>query len=631
MNHIGPAVYLDIDLTIGTIQHRELPEELFRMYPGGSSLATYLLLREMPAGVESLSPDNILVLAVGPATTLPISGISRVSAAAKSPLTGAIGDSQAGGYFPTQMARAGVHALMFRGRAPEPTYLWLKDGVAELRSATHLWGKATGEVDDLIKEELGDSKIEIAQCGIAGERGVRYAAIINMSQRANGRTGMGAVMGSKNLKAVAVRGSSGKKPVDAETWKRLAGSIKQRIKDSPDMEGLSEFGTDGMLGGQNDVGGLPTRNWATGHIEGAEALTGQTMTNTILIGHETCFGCAVHCKRVVEVPGRVDPRYGGPEYETCSTFGSYCGITDLVAVSEASQFCNMYGLDTISCGATIAFAMEANERGLIPADLRVGYEDLRFGNAEAMVRLVKDIAFGSTPLGRLLGEGSLRAGTALGCPELSISVKGLEFPAHMPQVKRSLALIYAVNPFGADHQSSEHDPAVETPPGNLMRDNLEQLGAYQTEECTVMSVNKVQFTYTTQLIFSLCDTLCLCDMVWGPSWEAYGPNDLVDMVKASTGWDVTLGELMQIGERRINLMKMFNVREGFTRKDDQLPERLFTPLPSGPSKGLAVDREEQEKALDVYYAIAGWDQNGRPTRWKLESLGLGWLVEEKSK
>ena len=367
---------------------------------------------------------------------------------------------------------------MIRGRAAEPTYLWLHDGVAELRPAGHLWGKTTSEVDDVLKHELGDDKIQVAQAGPAGEKLVRLAAIMNMANRANGRTGMGAVMGSKNLKAIVARGTSKKLPLaDAAVLNQLARAGAAEIPNNPDVLGLRTDGTAGVLEWQHAAGTLPTFNYNAGQFDRYEAISGQTMTATILADRDTCYACAVRCKRVVETEwqGRpVEARHGGPEYETLGVFGSYCGVDDLPAISLANKICNEHGLDTIGTGATVAWTMECFEGGLL-TESDIGFP-APFGDASAMVRLTEMLAR-REGFGDILANGSRRAADLIGKGhDLLITVKGAEAPAHMPQAKRSLGVIYAVNPFGADHQSSEHDPMIEDGAAELSLDRLKLLG-----------------------------------------------------------------------------------------------------------------------------------------------------------
>ena len=618
-----------VDLTHGRIETRTIPEETFRKYPGGSALAAYLLLHTMPRGADPLGPDNVLVMAVSPLTGLAISGQSRMTACARSPLTGAIGDSQCGGFFPAEMRAAGADAIVFTGQSPEPVYLWLHDGVAELKPATHLWGKVTADVDRMLKDEVGDQKCEIAQIGPAGENQVRFAAIMNMVNRANGRTGLGAVMGSKKLKAVVVRGSKLPKPAAPEKFRELVKKLKPLQEANPGIVWFGEYGTAGVLAIQNKMGGLPSMNYNEGTFEHAQAIDGSTMVKTILKERDTCYACVVKCKRVVEVHEPdldVDPIYGGPEYETLNMLGSMCGVGDLKVLAKASADCNKYGMDTISCGATIAWAMEAKAKGLLD-DQGLG---LAFGDAASVLRAVEAIAL-RRGAGHLLAEGSLKAAQQLGqaAVDLTVTCKGQELPAHMPQHKRSLGLMYAVNPFGADHQSSEHDTALRAKPGTLHRRRLAEIGIEDDLDLRDLSDAKVRFAYRTQCFVSAIDTLGLCQFVWGPSWQLYGPADTAELVNAGTGWETTIEELLRVGERRIHLLRAFNAREGIGKNGDTLPRKMFQPLTGkGPTAGVAMTDEEFEHARATYYTLAGCDPaTGYPTREKLGELGLEWLAE----
>jgi aldehyde:ferredoxin oxidoreductase len=618
-----------VDLSRGTVETKTLPDDVYRKYPGGSALAAYLVLKQIPAGADPLGPDNVLVMAVSPLTGLAISGQSRMTACARSPLTGAIGDSQCGGFFPAEMRAAGTDAIVFTGRAAEPVYLWLHDGQAELRPAKHLWGKVTADVDRILKEEVGDPKAEIAQIGPAGENLVRFAAIMNMVNRANGRTGMGAVMGSKRLKAVVVRGTKSPKPAKPEEFRGLVKRLKEMQEMNPGIGWFGEYGTAGVLAIQDKMGGQPTRNYTEGTFEQCKDIDGSTMVKTILKERDTCYACIVKCKRVVEVhePGiDVDPIYGGPEYETLTFFGSMCGVGDLKLLAKASADANKYGMDTISAGATIAWAMEAKAKGLLD-DKGLG---LAFGDGQSVLRAIEAIAL-RRGVGDLLAEGSLRAAKTLGpaAVDLTVTVKGQELPAHMPQHKRSLGLIYAVNAFGADHQSSEHDSMLKTKPGSLHRRRLAELGEFGDLDLRDLSDDKVRFAFTTQCFYSALDTLGLCQFVWGPSWQLYGPAETVELVRSGTGWDATMKELLEVGERRINLMRAFNAREGIGKEADTLPKKLFQPLGGkGPTAGVALTTEEFERARETYYRLAGCDPaTGYPTPAKLADLGLDWLAE----
>lgn len=625
------AKILDINLTSGEICSKVIPGDVYRLYPGGSSLGLYILLNEMNPKVDPLSPENMLILSVSPLVGFPISGANRMTSTTKSPLTNTVGDSQAGGFFPAYLKGNGWDGIVIKGKAKKPVYLYINEEKVEIRDAANVWGKITGEAEEIIRQELEEEKIDIAQIGPAGENLVKYACIINMCNRANGRNGTGAVMGSKNLKAIAVKKISNRQPVDKEGYKALAGSIKRRLENNLVLQAMGEHGTDVDLEAYSDEGFLPTRNWTTGWFpEGARNITGTTMSNTILKKRDTCYACAVRCKRVVEIPGKVNPLYGGPEYESCATLGSYCGITNLEVVAVSNQLCNMYGLDTISTGATIAFAMECFEKGILDKTQTDGL-DLSFGNDEIMPILIEKIAK-RDGFGDILADGSYRAANKIGgdAYKYSISVKGQEIPAHMPEMKPSVGLIYAVNPFGADHQSSEHDPVLVMSASSKERTNLSNLGIWKGyDDIKKLDDEKVRFAYNTQCFYSLMDILCLCQFVWGPSWQLYGPKDVVELAKVAIGWDTSVHELMLIGERRINMMRYFNTQAGFNKKDDYLPERLFEPFEEGPSKGVAMDKDKFDKALTTYYSIAGWDlETGNPTEGTLKKLSIGWLLEK---
>lgn len=620
-----------IDLTRGAIDIETPPEAFYRKYLGGSAMGMYYILRDIKLPVDPLGPDNVLTLMLSVLTGAPISGQSRMTANAASPLVDGIGDSQCGGFFPAEMRFAGFDGVVVRGQAATPMYLWLHDGQAELRPAGHLWGKTTSEVDDLLKRELGDDKIEIAQCGPAGEKLARLAAIMNMSNRANGRTGMGAVMGSKKLKAVVVRGTSKKLPwADPKRLNELAKTGAADVEANPDVLGLRKFGTAGVVTYQNTSGTLPTFNYTAGQFDGFEAISGETMADTILKDNDTCYACTVRCKRVVETEwqGRpVERRHGGPEYETVSTFGSYCGVSDLPAIAMANKLCNDFGLDTIGVGATVAWAMECYTKGLLN-EAEVGFP-APFGDAGAMVRLTELIGR-REGFGKVLGEGSRRAADALGKGhELLITVKGSEAPAHMPHAKRSLALIYAVNPFGADHQSSEHDPMIEEGAAPLYMQRNQLLGFDHELKPRSLDAEKVRYALKTQQFYSFLDSADLCQFVWGPAWTLYGPEESVDFVRAATGWeDFNLAELLEVGERRLNMMRAYNARAGLDRKADRLPAKFFRELGgSGPTAGVALDPAEVEAAKDEYYRQAGWDPaTGNPTSATLARLGLDWAA-----
>ncbi|MBN1667929.1 MAG: aldehyde ferredoxin oxidoreductase family protein [Anaerolineales bacterium] len=623
---------LHVDLTSGKLEIEEPPESFYRKYMGGSAMGVYYVLRDTPAGVDPLAPENVLTLMVSVTTGAPISGQSRLNANAKSPMSGAIGDSQAGGFFPAELKFAGFDGIVIKGRSPKPVYLSILHGEAKLQDAAHLMGKLTGEVDETLRQEIGDPKAEVLQHGPAAENGVRFSGLVNMANRHNGRTGMGLVMASKNLKAVVVRGTQKVQLADPQALAALNKVGPKLMPENPDVDGLGKYGTASVVVFQNTIGSLPTRNYNEGQFEGCEDLSGEVMYDTVLKGRDTCHACVVRCKREVEITEgayQVNPVYGGPEYETLGTFGSYCGVNNLAAVCKANEICNQYGVDTISCGATIAFAMECFEKGIIGLE-QTGGLDLRFGNDTAMIEVLRQIVTNSGPLGKILSQGSARAARVWGAAaeECLITVKSEEAPAHMPQAKKALSVIYAVNPFGADHQSSEHDPMYEGETSPLYLERLAALDLKDPPEPGSLGPEKVRFAAYTHIFYSLLDTLELCQFVWGPAWTLYGPSETVELVRSVTGWQTSLFELMKVGERRLNLLRVFNAREGFDRKDDVLPKKFFRKLQGvGPTAGAALDPVEFEKALDLYYQLMGWTKNGVPTHANMVDLGIEWAAE----
>jgi aldehyde:ferredoxin oxidoreductase len=622
---------LHVDLTKGSLTVEEPNDAFYRKYMGGSAMGMHYILRDMPKGADPLGPENVLTLMAGVTTGAAISGQSRLNANAKSPISGGIGDSQSGGFFPAELKFAGFDGIVIKGKSSKPVYLCIIDGKYEFRDAAHLLGKKSGEVDDIIHKEV-DPKAEILQHGMGAENGVLFSTLVSMSNRHNGRTGMGLVMASKNLKAVVVRGTGKAKVANQKAITDLNRIGPKALPENGDMDGLAKHGTAVVVLFNNTIGTLPTRNYNEGQFEGCEPISGERMTETVLKERDTCYACVVKCKRVVEIkdgPYKVDPRYGGAEYETLGTFGSYCGVDDLAAVNLANQICNEYAVDTIAAGATIAFAMECFENGVITKEQTAGL-DLKFGNTEAMLKALDMMVKGEGEFGKTLGMGSERAAKVWGkgADEFLITVKGAESPAHMPQAKRSLALIYAVNPFGADHQSSEHDPYYEEGVGDFNLDRLKQIGLGSPQPAYSLTEEKVRFAYETEVFYSMLDSAELCQFVWGPTWTLYDGQQTADMVNAVTGWDMTVDELMEVGRRRLSLFRVFNAREGLGRKDDKLPKKFFKALTgTGPTAGFVLTHEEVDSAIDTYYKLAGLNADGAPTLETLKKHDVEWAAE----
>ena len=634
---------LHVDMTNRTLEVEEPTEEFYRKYVGGSLMGLYYLWKNSPAGIDALDPQNTLVFATSAGTGLPVSGQSRCTVTCKSPSTGGVADSQAGGFWPAELKFAGYDAIVVKGASEKPLYLSIIHGEAKLHDASHLWGKPTLDVDKILQAELGDKKIEIAQIGVSGEKLSNFAAIMNMSNRAWGRTGTGAVMGSKKLKAIVVRGKQKVVPGDK---KAILAMAKQGAKDlEPTGVGaFGKYGTAGAVMSQYGSGGLPSYNWDSGvmrTVEEAEAIDGTRLYDELLAGaaeekqdrkgRDTCYACIVRCKRVAESEykdKKIIPEYGGPEYETLATFGSYCGISDLHAVTYANQLCNQYGVDTISCGATISWAFECFEQGVLTLE-ETGGIDLSYGNAEGMIEMLLK-TLNREGFGDVLAMGSVKAADYLGKGHAYLlAVKGQELPAHMPHVKRSMGLIYAVNGFGADHQSSEHDTSYDKEAFKNSARYLEPIGLNSPVPHQSLGKEKVEFTLKTHYTYGAADTMSVCQFVFGSGWQLYTPIDMANFMSAATGWDIDVAEIQLCGQRRTNLMRAYNVREGLTRADDILPQKLFKKaLKGGRSDGLLLQQEELETAIDIYYEQAGWDPAGVPTRVTLESIDLGWIADD---
>ena len=636
---------LHVNLTDHSLEVEQPDEQFYRQYVGGSLMGLYYLWKNTPAGIDALDPRNTLTFAVGPSTGLPVSGQSRCTVTCKSPSTEGVADSQAGGFWPAELKFAGFDGVVVHGASETPVYLTIIEGEAKLHDASHLWGKTTLEVDELLKEELDDKKIEIAQVGISGEKLSNFAAIMNMSNRAWGRTGTGAVMGSKKLKAIVVRGKAKVAPANKRAVVGLSKSGAKEYKGS-DMAEFGKYGTAAAVSGQQASGGLPTFNWSSGVFptqEQAYAISGERLYDEFLEGaaegkqdrkgRDTCYACIVRCKRVVEAEykeTKLIPEYGGPEYETLATFGSYCGIDDMEAVIYANQLCNEYGVDTISCGATLSWAIECAENGLLSAEETDGIQ-LSYGDGDAMIQmLIKTL--NREGFGDVLADGSRKAADRLGKGhEYLQTVKGQEMPAHMPQVKRSLAVMYAVNPFGADHQSHEHDP-VYSPKAyaNFYGERLNLLGLDNPQSSKSMNPEKINYTLKTQYTYSAADTMSVCQFVYGPSWQLYHAQHMADLYQAATGWDTSVEDIQDMGRRRLNLMRAYNAREGLTRDNDTLPVKMLTKaLEGGRSDGIMIEPSELKYGLDMYHEQAGWDAvTGTPTRDTLESCGLGWAADD---
>jgi aldehyde:ferredoxin oxidoreductase len=611
---------LHIDLTHSKIEIEEPDEGFYRRYLGGNGFVGYYLLKEMPAGTDPLGPDNVLVMACGTLTGIPVAGAGRSAVGAKSPLTGGYGEADVGGFFGAELKRAGFDALVIRGQAPKPVYLWVHDGQAEIRAAEHLWGMQTLECQEAVRAELGVKRARTAMIGPGGEKMVRYACVINDLKHAAGRTGMGAVMGSKNLKCVATRGRAAVPVADAEALKELTRYMRENWQEK--AGGLHELGTSGGVNGLNEMGAFPTRNFQDGQFEGAAKISGEAMRDTILVGREGCYACPVRCKRAVEVDDgtyQVIRSYGGPEYETIGAFGSCCGVDDLPAIAQANALCNAYGLDTISTGMVVAFAMECFENGLLTLQDTGGLE-LKFGNAPAMVELTRQICE-REGLGDLLAEGPRQAARKIGhgAEAFVMAVKGQPFPMHEGRVRHGQALGYAVSPTGADHMHNIWEGGLVKAP---LGQGLQSLGLYEPVPRTELNAHKIRaYIYLTNWAW-------VSNHIGHCAFVPWSREQIVQLIQAITGWQTNIWELLKVAERGVTLARVFNLREGLTRADDVLPARMNTPFVNGTLNEKPVDPEALDAAVRIFYGMMGWDpETGEPTEARLQELDIAWARE----
>ena len=662
---------LDVDLTKEEVRYRSLDEVCpdYKDYIGGRGLGVRILFDELRPETDPLGPENILMFAMGPLTGTAVSGSGRYCIVTKSPLacpknpkiigrSGAVFDSHSGGDWSDELKHAGFDLIIVRGRAESPVYLWVHDGKAEIREAKQIWGKGTHEATKMIKEELADPYLKVACIGPAGENLTRVACIINDADykghgRAAGRGGVGAVMGSKNLKAITVRGTLAVEIAKPGEFARAVRDISMKLReDSVCAETLPMYGTEALYNTINESGLLPTCNFQWGmfreaNLTSGEALVGEVAETpkTITKTEGCCRTCIMRCGRVTKIPEEIRPAYvtigegEGPEYETTWAFGAMCGVADIAAIEEANYLCNDLGLDTISTGSAIACAMELCQTGYIGMP---GYDlgDNPFSDGELVVKLVRMIAY-KKDVGAELAEGSYRLAAKHGHPELSMSVKALEMPAYDPRGALAHGLAYATSNRGGCHvrayliaaEVMGHYHGLESP------DIDEATDEFRLSK----DGHKTDLVLTFQNLFSAIDSLDQCLFtVFG-----IGPEEYAKEISAVTGIDYTAEDILKIGERVWNLERLFNIREGFTKVDDRLPPRLESePMPNEvysarekqilkppvevpphgtiekqPSSGSVVPMPEM---LSTYYEKRGWTPEGVPSDDRLRDLGLEW-------
>ncbi len=606
---------LRVNLSTGELSAEAINQEWARKYLGGAGLATRYLYDETLPGIDPLGADNRLIFMTGPLTGTASASASRYSVVAKSPLTGIWGQANSGGSFGPALKRSGYDGIIFEGVSPQPVYLKIIGGHAELCDADHLWGKTVPETEDEIQGGSTE-KFTIASIGPAGENLVRYAAIINNKHRAAGRCGLGAVMGSKRLKAIACSGKAPVRIVDEPNFRQAARRQIGFLDESMLKVVFDTFGTNMIADMVNVRGGYPTRNWQESVFDEIEAINAEAITDSVLIEGVACFACPVTCGRRTEIrEGKWQGNSGeGPEYETTNTFGAMCGVSDIDAITMANYLCNQYGIDTISAGATIAFSMECYQRGILSKAQTDGLE-LKFGDADLIVELVEKIAR-REGIGDLLAEGTRCMAKKLGrgSHHFAMHVKGLELPAYDPRAAKICGLGYVTANRGGDHITSY----VEAP-------TFVDVPLLVIEDSTIKDPF-IADPAEARVVVDLENALTVLDAIGCCKFMGMGltTQDMVDLLVYATGWDFTNEEYITCGERIYNLARAYCIREGIERNLDILPERLMQdPLPSGPAESMLIEQETLEELKDAYYDFRGWDRvTGTPTPEKLLDLGL---------
>jgi aldehyde:ferredoxin oxidoreductase len=623
--------YLDVDLTKGELHKKDMEKDWARQFLGGSGVSAKILWDRTNSKTDPLSPNNVLIAGTGPLTGSMFSPSGRMMFAARGPLTGVWAESHVGGFFGPEMKYAGFDFVILNGRSRKPVYLFMRDGHAELRDATHIWGQETDVTTKMIREELRDPTIETAVIGPAGENGVLYSSITVDFYRAAGRAGLGAVMGSKNVKGLAASGALGLEAYDMDKFleaneKEMAKLRNPLWKDS--LASLRKYGTTDLVAVINEIGRLPTKNHWTGFYEQADDIGPEIIAEKYRIAQEACYGCAVGCKYIIRVKSgeyQTDP-VGGPEYETIMAFGSNCLNNNIESIFYLGKRCDLLGLDTISCGKTIGFAMELYEKGIL-TERDTGGIKLTWGNKEAQAELVELIAK-REGLGKILANGVRKAAEQIGGDawKYAVHVKGLEASGQDPRAHQSIGLTYATNVRGADHLRSLSSLEELGYPDIV----IERFGEKKADAILdIMSPKyKGQVVWDMEDLYALVDSAVICKYttMWPPVFYF---DTFVNVIPALTGMEEWSDPkyVRQTAERISHLRRAFNHRLGVTRKEETLPPRLLKePMPTGPAKGGLPDLDEM---LDEYYQYRGCDrETGYPFESKLMELNLGFVVDE---
>ncbi len=614
---------LRIDLTNKKVTFEKKDELFYRKYYGGACLAAYYLLKELPKGIDPFSENNLLIFSTSPITGVNCPGTALHNVVTKSPLTNSIGESTTPGFFGPEIKKAGFDAIIIKGKAKEPSYIYIKDSKIEIRNASNIWGKLTSEAYDILINNKDTKNSRIALIGPAGENLVRYSSIVNDNLFISSRCGVGAVMGSKNLKAVCVSGTGDIKAYDNNKLDSLSKYFRKNYLTNPLNK--SQYGpasNAGYLKSMSDQGMVSAKNFHTSTFSGAENIDGFAITEKYNPENVNCNNCYGGCKKILKGTEKIgaNNRFGLIELESLAASVYNLLIDDLDAAVKIWNIICDYGLDGTSLGIVLSYAIECFENNLINKN-DTGNIELKWGDHESIIKIIKKIIY-RKDIGNILAEGVKKASEEIkDSSEYAMHVKGLEIPLHEPRVKQMLGLGYAVSPIGPYYTVVEHDTDFDFSASQLFMDKVSPLTVYERLNAENLDYKKVRMFYLLQPAFSMLDALCGCIFAFSPV-RFFNFGHLVEIVNATTGWESSLFEIWKLGEKRINMYRLFAAREGIDIEADILPPRLFKPIEEGPKKGVIINKEEFIKARKLYYKLAGWDEKGIPAYQKLLELGL---------
>jgi len=622
---------LKVDLSREKIIEEPLDKDLAANFLGGRGINVKILYDELKPKTDPLGPKNVLIFGCGPLTGTLSPGSGRFNVTTLSPLTRILGDSNCGGWWAPELKFAGYDHIVICGRAEKQVYLWICDGESELRDASNLWGKDSVETQEIIREELGDPEIQVVNIGQAGERLVKFANIRTGLKNSAGRTGTGAVMGSKRLKAIAVRGTRSINVAKPKEFEELCLKLHITLRENPLFEAFSIYGTPILSNILNEAGIMPVKNWQTTDFPEIDAISGETLVKKHSVKNKGCFGCPIHCNHFYRIKdGPFAGELGeGPEYETINSLGPRCGNSNFSSIIHMNDLCNKYGLDTITLGNVLGLMMELRQRKIVTEKDMDGIK-LDWGNWEAMIEMIEKIVK-RDGIGNLLAEGPLSVAEKIGrgSEKYVIHTKRLDYSSHENRSAKGYALSHAVSTRGGDHLRSIPTCVYWGPAANpeLIKMIYGKVNTVDPRSYEDQAIAVIWY----ERMYTACDCIGMCKYItpWLGTGFGLVPAEMTKLFSLATGVEIDERKMIEISDRVYNLERAFIVREGITRKDDYPPVRFMEePIPSGPNKGDKIDGKKYDEMLDEYYEIRGWTSHGVPTQAKLKELGLNSVADE---